>query len=234
VHEQGLSTAERRQFSDWLAESPAHVREYLSAGEVSGALAQMSAWPEDSTQDLLELVARERGSNVHRLDPETRGTPAIAPPTTRGARAWPRCAAAAVEVGIAIVLGWTRQNSASGEIVYQTARGEQRSVVLTDGSIAQLNTLTRLIVHFDKHERRPELPSGEALFRVAHDKARPFIVDTPYASVRAVGTAFNVYVAKLRISGVLNVDDPEALIQYQEEVKGVKVLRESGQIVLRR
>src|SRR6202022_1799289 len=37
------------------------------------------------------------------------------------------------------------------------------------------------------------LTEGEALFEVEHDQKRPFIVLTPSARVRAVGTRFNVY-----------------------------------------
>jgi transmembrane sensor len=76
---------------------------------------------------------------------------------------------------------------------YRTSRGEQQSIVLADGSVVQLNTLSTLVIHFDKDRRRVELPQGEALFRVAHDPARPFDVQTPFAVVRAVGTEFNVY-----------------------------------------
>jgi transmembrane sensor len=36
------------------------------------------------------------------------------------------------------------------------------------------------------------LVRGEALFEVAHDKQRPFLVDAASARMRAVGTAFNV------------------------------------------
>jgi transmembrane sensor len=82
---------------------------------------------------------------------------------------------------------------APGAQEYSTARGEQRSIVLSDGSIVQLNTLSRLIVRFDEGVRRIELPEGEALFRAAHDAARPFLVATPTATVRAIGTEFNVY-----------------------------------------
>jgi transmembrane sensor len=75
---------------------------------------------------------------------------------------------------------------------YETAVGEQRSVVLSDGSLVTLNTASAVEVRFESNHRLVRLLSGEALFQVAHDAARPFDVTTGYTTVRAVGTQFNV------------------------------------------
>jgi transmembrane sensor len=50
-----------------------------------------------------------------------------------------------------------------------------------------------LRVEFSNNERRVELLEGQALFQVAKDKSRPFIVASGEATVRAVGTQFDVY-----------------------------------------
>jgi transmembrane sensor len=76
---------------------------------------------------------------------------------------------------------------------YTTAIGEQRSIKLPDGSVVQLNTNSRVELHFSKEARDVRLLAGEALFVVAHDRARPFRVDTGTAIVQAVGTQFNLY-----------------------------------------
>ena len=73
-----------------------------------------------------------------------------------------------------------------------TQIGEIRQVPLADGSTATVNTASQVAVHFEKTERRIRLAEGEAWFRVAHDKARPFIVEAGDVRVRAVGTAFSV------------------------------------------
>jgi transmembrane sensor len=93
-------------------------------------------------------------------------------------------------VALIALIAWP---SLTWRSTYRTSRGEQQSIVLSDGSVVQLNTLSTLVIHFDKDRRRVALPQGEALFRVAHDSARPFDVETPFAVVRAVGTEFNVY-----------------------------------------
>jgi transmembrane sensor len=74
----------------------------------------------------------------------------------------------------------------------QTAVGEQRSVVLGDGSLVTLNTSSSIEVHMAKDRRTVQLLAGEALFEVAHDARRPFDVTTGDTTVRAIGTQFNV------------------------------------------
>jgi transmembrane sensor len=75
---------------------------------------------------------------------------------------------------------------------YETRVGEQRLVVLGDGSRVRLNTNSRLIVRFRRDERRVELARGEAFFEAAHNAARPFVVEADGARVRAIGTKFDV------------------------------------------
>ncbi|WCT74413.1 FecR domain-containing protein [Sphingomonas naphthae] len=75
---------------------------------------------------------------------------------------------------------------------YRTALGEEREVRLADGSILHLNTDTSVEVALRDDARRIQLLKGEARFDVAHDTARPFLVTAGSATVRAVGTAFNV------------------------------------------
>ena len=56
-----------------------------------------------------------------------------------------------------------------------------------------MNARSKLRIDFSEGERRVELLDGQALFQVAKDKNRPFIVASGDATVRAVGTQFDVY-----------------------------------------
>jgi transmembrane sensor len=76
---------------------------------------------------------------------------------------------------------------------WATTPGEQRALLLEDGSRVTLNTRTRLSVTFAHHAREVVLDQGEAYFEVAKDTTRPFTVRTAMGSARAVGTHFNVY-----------------------------------------
>jgi transmembrane sensor len=75
---------------------------------------------------------------------------------------------------------------------YETAVGEQLSTRLPDGSVITLNTATLLDIEYSAVERLVVLTRGEAIFRVAHEQARPFRVRAGERIVQAVGTVFNV------------------------------------------
>ena len=77
--------------------------------------------------------------------------------------------------------------------VYQTARGEQRNVLLEDGSAIVLNTDSTVRVSLDQKEHRVLLERGEFFVKVAKDPQRPFRVFVANHEVRALGTAFYVY-----------------------------------------
>ncbi|PSJ39080.1 FecR family protein [Allosphingosinicella deserti] len=77
-------------------------------------------------------------------------------------------------------------------IDYSTEIGEQRVATLKDGSRIALNTGTELHVAFDDKVRRVTLDRGEAMFEVAPNPDRPFVVTAGDRTVRAVGTAFIV------------------------------------------
>lgn len=74
----------------------------------------------------------------------------------------------------------------------ETALGEMRRVPLQDGSLAAVNTETKLAVDIQPGSRNVRLDKGEAWFQVAKDKKRPFVVAAGDVRVRAVGTAFSV------------------------------------------
>jgi transmembrane sensor len=121
---------------------------------------------------------------------------AAAQPATRRRVLW---GAAAASIGmLAIGFAWNLYRQKE-ETRFQTAIGEQAAVALPDGSSFDLNTNSRVGVDYSTKSRVIHLERGEAYFKVAHDTQRPFWVRAGDYWVRAVGTAFNVY---LRPSGV--------------------------------
>lgn len=103
-------------------------------------------------------------------------------------------AAVAAAAGLAILL-WP-----AAAPQWSTGPGEQRALVLEDGSRVMLNTRTRIEARFARREREIVLVTGEAFFEVAKDPARPFIVRTALGSARAVGTRFNVFYDARRLA----------------------------------
>lgn len=75
---------------------------------------------------------------------------------------------------------------------YTTAADEQAKVTLTDGSVVTLDTGTRLVVRLTPSRRDISLLSGHALFQVAKDTHRPFVVTAHGRTITALGTLFDV------------------------------------------
>jgi transmembrane sensor len=76
--------------------------------------------------------------------------------------------------------------------MFATARGQQKEVLLNDGSHVTLNYATELVVpKLQSGQSRRLLLTGEAYFRVQL-REDPFIVSTTYADVQVIGTEFNL------------------------------------------
>jgi len=75
---------------------------------------------------------------------------------------------------------------------FSTGKGETKVVALKDGSVVTLNTNSEIQVDYSGTQRSVELIRGEALFDVARNKARPFVVGAGDTNVRVVGTSFTV------------------------------------------
>jgi transmembrane sensor len=98
--------------------------------------------------------------------------------------------AACLGAGLIVVglIGWLAHAP-----TYSTDIGEQHSIVLRDGSTVNLNSRSRIRIRYSGRERAVDLLEGQALFTVAKDATRPFIVIAGSTQVRAVGTEFDVY-----------------------------------------
>jgi len=171
-----VTSSDRAGFEAWLAPHPRHAKSYTELA---------ATWQElVKTGPLVRAVNFGQSMNT-----------AAARPTRR------RWMAGAVAAGItALVLGagWNVYKQKE-ETRFQTAIGEQAAVALPDGSSLDLNTNSRVWVDYTQSSRVIRLERGEAYFKVAHDTQRPFWVRAGNYWVRAVGTAFNVY---LRPTGV--------------------------------
>ncbi len=75
---------------------------------------------------------------------------------------------------------------------YLTRVGERQTLNLADGTLVTLDGASELAVSWHLFSRRSELQRGQALFDVAPRVYRPWLVDAGQASVRVVGTRFNV------------------------------------------
>lgn len=186
--ESDLDPQEKQTFDAWLRGSPHHVRAYL---EMSALWEDVPALDASWNPGSDELITRARGAaNVYPLAGV--GGDAARPRSTaatRGGRMRGLAIAATILLAALGGASWYSLNRGS----YATNVGEQRSIVLVDGSTLELNSHSRVRVRYTDRQRDVDLLEGQALFRVAHDVARPFVVHSGATNVRAIGTEFDVY-----------------------------------------
>lgn len=166
--------AAREQAIAWAAQSPVHA--------VAFARAEV-AW---------ESAARLRAAPPALADTDAEGDGSA----ERQARRFRfgRRAALGGLVAASIVGGLTivQLQGIAGVDRYETGIGEHTQVTLADGSHVNLNTDSAIEVSIGTARRQVHLLRGEAMFDVAHEAHRPFLVRAGASSLQVLGTAFNV------------------------------------------
>ena len=184
----------RLRFIEWLRRSPEHIQAYL---EVSGVWSELPSCDPEGRFDIATLIARARNEPdvipLSQVIPRTPPPPPAAEPRTlRRLSRRPVLAAAALALlaSLTALFLWIDSDTARS---YSTGIGEQRTIQLLDGSTVELNARSSVKVRLTDRRRDVALIEGQALFKVAKDKQRPFVVRAGDAQVRAVGTEFDVY-----------------------------------------
>jgi transmembrane sensor len=188
VHRDKVTEETRAAFALWLAESPEHRAGYE---EIDRTWSDLKSAAHDPR--ILGL----RHETALRL---TRRTSKSIRPLS-----WATAAVIVLVLGMSsAVLSMRSQGERSpmavlldafrthGDGRYATATGERLTVTLKDGSQLTLDTQTELKVAFTRAERAVRLTRGQALFEVAKDPSRPFVVEAYDRRLIAVGTAFDV------------------------------------------
>ena len=221
------SAAEKREFVEWVGRAPERVEACLRIARVHAAVSRANVgWPRTSAEELVRqaLAAPEDSiiplrPNLHSKRDEERRRPALR---------W--VAGLAVSIIVAAGLGWRFTLSRPEQ--FQTKVGEQRSVLLADGSRVTLNTASKIEVRLQADHRIVELLQGEVLFDVAHDAERPFDVHAGRVVVRAVGTQFDIDRRATR-TAVTVVEGRVAMIAADSHTGNLPVLFAGDRVVVR-
>ena len=161
---------QRGEFETWLAHDPAHAWAWQRALQVS-----------------------HRAGSV----PPALGTPALGRPRSR--REAVRILMLLMTAAPVAWLAWRLAPWQQWTSTHATATGEQRDLLLPDGSRVRLDTASAIDIAYDEAQRLVWLRSGAVLIETARDpeaatgrSARPFLVRTTHGSARAIGTRFIV------------------------------------------
>lgn len=201
VAEGPLAHADKQALDAWLAEDSRHLGAFVRA---------QALW-----LDLDRVVA---------LDPLA--APAV-PDRARPRITHPLRYAVAASIAVLVMCASIAYNQLAGRV--STSRGEVRTLALDDGSIVTMNGGSTVQVRYDGNARRIVLRGGEASFKVAHNPARPFIVDAGGLEVRAVGTEFVVGMDKGQVA--VTVEEGVVAIDGANGAAGERLLRRNEQFV---
>lgn len=202
-----LAADDRAALERWLAADVRHVGAYTKASAVLVQVERM----------------RATGAQADYVLPRIAFIPSRRQMVLGGA-----LAAGLAAVALTANLGWTYLQQQS----FATELGESRVVALEDGSVVTLNTGTKIIVRYSHDHRNVALIRGEALFDVAKNAARPFIVTVRDVTVRDVGTSFAVRAVE---DGPVHVLVREGVVELKRPATPVAapvLLRANGHAVV--
>ncbi|PTY05693.1 hypothetical protein DB347_15110 [Opitutaceae bacterium EW11] len=214
--EAGFTPERKREFAAWCASDPRHAE----------AVTRI-----ERTLELLNDLPTVRAPLEERLGGAAGKTDSAA---NRPLLRFPVIGlAAAAVLALAFVSWWSLRSSGHPEEHYTADATAQRTLALSDGSVLDLNTGSEVKVKFTASERRITLQKGEAHFQVSHNPNRPFIVTAGDVSVRAVGTAFDVRLAKEAVKVVVvegKVQLSRALSNAAPSARETPPLLRSGEV----
>lgn len=192
---------ERAQFEAWLAADPQHLAEYQAFAELWGDFASTRR-----TEALAQAMERH-----HRR------------PGRRLLHGGMLC----VLLAAGSALGWHAHRHGPLELDLHTGIGERQLQQLRDGTEIALDADTHLHLRYDSDQRQVELLQGEAIFSVARQPQRPFVIDSGLARVRVLGTRFVVN----RLPDRLRVSVDHGRVQVDSLLHpGEHLVLEAGQV----
>jgi len=172
--DRGFTAEEKEAFQRWCSE-PVHAE---AVGQLSRLWAAFDQPAMLGKERLLEgkLALLSRASRRRRM------------------AAFGTASAAVAGLVLALWIGpsvWHRaEASASVQGFSRVVQPDRR--ILNDGTVIDLKPGSRIAVDYSAPLRRVTLLRGVALFQVAKDPRRPFVVEVSGIEVRAVGTAFSI------------------------------------------
>ncbi len=203
------SSEDLKNFDDWKAQSPGHEQAWQEASRVWQGFGQL---PEEQLPGRTPLRVSPR-SKTKQLN--SRKQP------RQGSAHWRWATALAMTVllfTLLLLIPPPEQWFAD----YSTTIGERRTVSLPDGSTVDMNSQTAFQLQFTTTQRTIDLLTGEAVFSVAPDTARPFTVSSKQGTAQALGTEF-----------IVRQRDAHTLVAVHEGTVEVHDLRHKQQAILK-
>lgn len=213
LRDAGSDSAIRSQFEAWLFSDPSHSTAYQLIAETMEDFSST-----ERVSKLSEALAQENAEAKLRRK-------------TKFAKAGSSVIAILFCTGLSL-LGYQQytiwQASPVMQDVQKTRIAEISKHTLEDGSIITANANSTLEITYYRKQRLVHLKQGEAIFEVAKDASRPFIVQADTAKVTVLGTKFAVNKLSNRVR--ISVDHGRVQAENPKNGKGKPVILEAGEV----
>jgi len=195
IHDPRFSTDQVSQtkFQQWLNRSAAHADAFVRSSRTFERLECLRRLPDTYLDELLQRYRCEQKG------------PRRAP--------WRRWLSAAAAVCLGVILPLVPRPLTAAATLYMTQVGEQRTVVLTDGSTLRLNSGTRIVVQPLGRYREIDLLEGETYFSVPPNLRQPVRIFTSADTIIGNGSEFDVTQVNGRVE-VLAVRGPVSVMSF--------------------
>ena len=188
-----IAEDELRLLSDWLKEDTEHTeifRQYQKTWQLIEKQSIQSSLNTDQEWITLQSKMNSTISGTEKPVKITQFHQDKSSLKTVFQKTWKIAASFTILLAASFLLYFYISKPANIVVTAQATNIEQ---LLPDGSVVSLHAGSQIIfpAKFASNKRTVEL-KGEAYFKVAHDKTKPFIVSSGDARVEVLGTQFNV------------------------------------------
>ncbi len=182
---EGFSSAQQIEFDVWIKENPLHLSTFNKVKETHNIFKNLS---KNTASKLSEKANKgaKRTKIIEKIKPLAVAAIFLL----------------AVYASIFTINDYTNPSFSH---IYITQNEKIDEIKLPDGSVIELDAKTNLSVEFYKTKRLVNLTSGTAMFSVAKDKNRPFIIKSNNTYIEVVGTKFEVN--KIDKSTIIKVEE---------------------------
>jgi transmembrane sensor len=175
---------ENRQVEAWIAKTPGNQRYFEHFKLIWDSSRELAAQSTVSEEDAWQRFQnRVQTGNTREMGKVRSMSQRIS--------AWRVAAMLVATAGILAMIYYFSGNSNTPVVL--AAANTSKVDTLPDGSVITLNKHSSLSYEgaYNKKERNVEL-NGEAFFKVAHNKSKPFVVHVNGVTVTVTGTSFNI------------------------------------------
>lgn len=177
---------QQRAFSRWLDASPANAEAWARARRIYQGLGELPPatqhrWPETAPEN--DTIDHTTTDHIMGRDRQ---------PRYSSVRRLNRAVLTSIALAACLMLVFIPQLTLHLSADYITGTGEQKTLLLTDGSRLILEPKSAVDITYSGTERGVRLLRGGAFFEVQPDAGRPFHVDAGESRTTVLGTAFSV------------------------------------------